>query len=185
LDKKLPIFEATFPDIVPTKADLMYGVLITEWHCNYNLTHKKTNYKEGKKESDDYMLQNQPILKTKTLLLRRDWVDPKLTDATIKASYPYPYTLVDKSKMDEYIINADTNYVYGMISLNAFSGAHVSSVGYFQEIFSCKDGALLGFSMLNMGMLVPPGMPAPRAMGDKQFTKYSLKELCKYINGKE
>jgi len=163
---KKPICYVTMPDAFPTKADMVYGISSTNFMFNYKLLHVKARDVSGDKEP---MVQNQLRLKNRTLLIRQDQIDSKLKPEDIKAAYPYSYRIVTADEMDQYVINADSNYAYTIIA--TIIGGRAAM--YFPEVMDCKDGAGLAVSL--SGMMAGHGV----------VTKNTLADFCQYISGKK
>ena len=180
LEKNSPIYHTTLPDIFPTKADLTYGLLTTTNYFNYRLSHKKVS----RSDIEDQIKENQPLLKTKTLLLQKDLMDKKLTPSEIKAAYPYKYELADDNEIDEHVVNADPNYAYALIVPAVNSGLHSNSIIFYQVVINCEDGSTLAMSMPSMGSMMLASKFGSKS-GHSVFTKNTLMDFCKYINDKK
>lgn len=175
LEKSKPIYVLGIPDIFPSKADLVYGVTAIEYYFNYRLSHVKAS----RKEVNEMLQQNQSILAHRTLLLRQDEISKKLKPEDIKKAYPYPYRVVSEDDMDQYVINADSNYAYTIIA--PYVGDR--EVIYVQYVYDCKDGTVLGMSMPSYGAMMLGGYTG--GAGHTEITKKTLADFCKYISGKK
>jgi hypothetical protein len=170
-EKNKPIYYIGMPDAFPTKADLVYGITAIEFYFNYRESHQKIS----KNEYEEMVEQYQPRLKNRTLLLRQDELDEKLTPEEIKTAYPFAYKTVTTDEMDQYVVNADSNYAYAVIA-PSFAGSRVI---YIQYVYDCKDGTMLGMSMPSMGAMMFSGYTG--GAGHSVFTKKTLPDFCKYI----
>lgn len=161
---KAPFYQVPMPDIYPTKADLEYAVNVANNYLNYRVNHRKERSKEMTLE----MLQeNQPRLKDKTLLLRRDWMDKRMTKAQMDKYYPFPYMIAGKDTIER-LINADSSdYAVAMVVPYDMAAAPNGGLLYVQYAYDIDDGAILGSS----GIPDMPASPKAGALNPASQTK--------------
>jgi len=170
-----PIYYVGMPDAFPSKADLVFGITSTEYYFNYRASHQKASLGDTK----EMIAGNEPRLKKRTLLLRQDQLDSKMKPEEMKAAYPFSYRTVTEDEMDQYVVNADSNYAYAVIA-PSYSG---DKVIYVQQVMDCKDGAILGMSMPSMGAMMLSGYTG--GAGHSVITKKTLADYCQDISGKK
>ncbi len=176
-EKNRCIWFQDMPDIFPTKSDLVYGITSTNYYFNYRMM--PSHQKGGLSEMEDMIAENQPILKNRTLLLRQDNLDSKLTPDKIANAYPFKYRTVTSDEMDQYVVNADSNYAYAII-IPTFSSHQVI---YIQYVYDCKDGSTLGLARPSIGGMMLGGYIGQS--GHSVITEKTLKDFCKYITDKK
>jgi hypothetical protein len=174
-DENKAIYYICMPDPFPTKADLVFGILGTTYYFNYRESHQKASMSDTKA----MIAENEPRLKMRTLLLRQDQINSKLKPEEIKEAYPFNYRIVSADEMDQYVVNADSNFAYAIVQPNY--GSH--EVIYIQEVIDCKDGATIGASIPSMGAMMLSGYTG--GAGHSAITKKTLGDFCKDITGKK
>ncbi|HXB40881.1 MAG TPA: hypothetical protein VNZ49_10090 [Bacteroidia bacterium] len=90
-------FEIPVGDLHPGKADIITGI-----QC------LKLMFEEGKELAD--VKTNKEIIKSKILLLNKDWMNAKLSEEDIKKAYPHPYKLVDAGEYNQIVASKDKQY---------------------------------------------------------------------------
>lgn len=171
-----PIFVNTLVDIFPTKTDIITAVKSSVFYMNYRLEGKTMDLGDIK----ETVKQNAPLLKEKTLLLRKDFLSEKLTEEIIKAVYPFKYEICSKERMDEIVINGDSNYAYALIKPNVISGRNGNFIIFIQEVYSADNGCFVGLSMPSMATIMLAGS-AGFGSGKKFHTEKNLEDFCESI----
>jgi hypothetical protein len=137
---KTPLYQCPLPDLYPTKQDFLYMLNATNNYLDYRINHRD----ESVKNIDAKMLEeNQPVLKDKTLLLRRDQLDKKLTPAIITKMYPFPYLIAGSDTVNAAIDSADSKYAVAMVVPCDIEVAANGGVAYAQYVYNIEDGAIL------------------------------------------
>jgi len=180
LDKfnKTPFYQFPLPNLYPTKEDLKYALNVANYYINYRIDHRK----DAPKKLDEQMVQeNQPTLKDKTLLLRRDWLDKRLTKAEIDKYYPFPYMIAGKDTVDKAIDSADTKYAVAMVVPCDIAEGPNGALQYVQYGYNIEDGAILASSGVPDMPSDPKGATTSTANAGKPFiTKKTLLDFCMY-----
>ncbi len=145
LDKvnKAPMYEIPLPDLFPSKADLDYAVNVANFYINYRVNHRKD---ATKKMDEDMVRDNQGALRDKTLLIRRDWLDKRLTKAEMDKAYPFPYLVAGKDTVERAIDSANGSYAVAMAVPYDLEAAPNGGLQYVQYAYSIEDGAILASS---------------------------------------
>jgi hypothetical protein len=177
---KAPLYQFAIPDIYPTKADLIYAVNAANSYLNYKVNHRKDN---PKKMDEDMLQENQPVLRDKTLLLRRDWLDKKLLNKTeLEKDYPFPYMIAGRDTIDRLIDSADNKYAVAIVTPYDLGTASNGGIKYVQYAYNCEDGAFLASSGIPDMPSDPKGATTSTANETKPLiTKKTLLDFCMYI----
>lgn len=181
--KKPPFIHLGLADIFPAKSDLIYAVETANKYCSDQL---ENNRRIGDKELADMLNQNNDQLRDKTLLLKREFVDPHLSKEDLEKAYPYAYEIVGKDTLDR-MLDADTSaskYAYAMVIPFPHAEGNNKSVSMVDFVVSADDGTLLGAAMPGLG--VTP-LTAFTSQGAKRCTigKKNLADICQYTAGSE
>jgi len=145
LDKfnKPPFYQFPLPDLYPSKEDFKYALNAADNYLSYRINHRN----DSPKKIDEQMLQeNQPTLKDKTLLLRRDLLDKKLTKAQLDKIYPLPYMIAGIDTVNNAIDSADTKYAVAMVVPCDLEVAPNGGIQYAQYVYNIEDGSILASS---------------------------------------
>jgi hypothetical protein len=115
------------------------------------------------------------------LLLRRDWLDKKLTQADIQKYYPFEFMIAGKDTVERAIDSADAKYAVAMVTPYDLATSGTGGVEYVEYVYSPDDGSILASSGL-------PDMPSAMSgttntvnEGKPIITKKSLMDFCMYI----
>jgi hypothetical protein len=141
---KTPMYQFPLPDLYPTQADLDYAVNATNYLCNYRVDHR--NGSDPKRLAIDMIKENQAVLKDKTLLIRRDWLDKKLTPAEMAKDYPFPYMIAGADTVERIMDSASAQYAVSIVAPNADESGVNGAIMYDQYAYNLEDGAILGCS---------------------------------------
>ncbi|HTB32962.1 MAG TPA: hypothetical protein VK808_13115 [Bacteroidia bacterium] len=175
---KAPLYQFAIPDVFPTKTDLDYAVNAANSYINYKVNHRKDN---PKKMDEEMIQENQPMLRDKTLLLRRDWLDKKLTKTEIDKYYPFPYMVAGRDTVDRLIDSADSKYAVAIVTPYDLAAAANGGVQYVQYAYNLEDGSILASSGVP-DMPSDPKATASAANATKPLiTKKTLLDFCMYI----
>ncbi|OWP62323.1 hypothetical protein CDA63_14650 [Hymenobacter amundsenii] len=114
--------------------------------------------------------QNGKLLRKKILLIDEEDIKGKLTAADIKQSYPFPYEVVPRSKIEEAVSSGDARYACIRL-LPATESIMV------QVAMDAKDGTMLAMSKPNMVRVAGIG-------GGQNIGKNNLKDFADCARGK-
>jgi hypothetical protein len=181
LDKinKTPMYQFPVPDLFPTKADIYYAVNAANNFINYRINHRKD---ATKKMLVDMLQENQQELRDKTLLLRRDWLDKRLTKELIDKYYPYPYMIAGKDTVERAIDSANSTYAVAMVTPYDMEAAPNGALEYVQFAYCIEDGAIAGSSGIQDMPSDPKAGPLNPAGATKPLiTKRTLLDFCQYL----
>lgn len=177
-DKSAPFYQFTVPDLFPTKADLDYSVNAANAYIMYRVNHRKDN---PKKLDEQMLKENAQTLKDKTLLLRRDWLDKRLTPAEILKVYPYPYMIAGPDTVARAIDSADAKYAVAIVAPYDLGSAPSGGLQYVQFAYNLEDGSYLGSSGFP-DMPSNPKAAASTANANKPLiTKKTLLDFVQYL----
>jgi hypothetical protein len=175
-----PIYQCPVPDVFPSQADLDYVLGAVSNYITYRNNHRHLS---DDKMDETMLKDNQPELKDKVLLLRRDLLDKKIANAAlISKIYPFPYLITSKDSIDQAIESADEKYAIAIVAPYDLDGVG-TQLEYVQYAYSPDDGLILGSS----GLL---DMPSAENAGNGTtlkplITKKCLMDFCQYINKKD
>ena len=141
---KTPMYQFPLPDINPTQADLDYAVNVTNYLCNYRVDHRGES--NPKRLGISMIKENQGTLKDKTLLLRRDWLDKKLTPAEMAKDYPFPYMIAGADTIARLVEADSAQYAVAVVAPNGDQSGVNGAIMYDQYAYNLEDGAILGCS---------------------------------------
>lgn len=180
---KAPFYQFPLPDLYPTKEDLLYALNTADNYLSYRINHRN----DSPKKIDEQMLQeNQPTLKDKTLLLRRDLLDRRLTKAQIDKFYPFPYMIAGKDTVDKAIDSADTRYAVAMVVPCDLELAPNSGLEYVQYVYNIEDGSILASCGVPDMPTDPKNANSANASANKPIiTKRALLDFCMYIKDED
>ncbi len=166
---KAPFYQFPIPDLYPTKGDLYYAVNAANKYVDYRINHRK----DSQKKMDVAMIQeNQGTLKDKTLLLRRDWLDKKLTKTELDKDYPFPYMVAGPDTVERFIDSADTKYAVAIVAPYDLAAAPNGGIQYVQYAYNIEDGSICGASGV-------PDMPSDPKAGAATSTSASKPLITK------
>lgn len=97
----------TLPKSTPTQGDLTLALRMTQSNFTAFLALKESGKKINAKE---YLASQATKLPSKTLLINKDQLYKGLTEATVKASYPFPFEILDSETIEKRILEADSKY---------------------------------------------------------------------------
>ena len=152
LDQKISsispqIFSIDLPEDQPVGSALAFAVRLANYFCT-------TGYQYTIKSKSTYEIiarQNDYKLATKTLLLRRDWMQPGLSEKEVQYLYRYPSKVVTVSEYDSLVVSGDPQYVYFVIIPKATMNMNNQNyISYYYLIADNQDGALCAFYLPNM-----------------------------------
>ncbi len=175
---KAPFYQFAVPTLFPTKADLEYAVNAANSYISYRENHKKDN----PKKLDEQMLQeNQPNLKDKTLVIRRDWMDKHLTPAEIAKYYPFPIMIAGNDTVDRIIDSADAKYAVAIVAPYDLGTSPTGGLQYVEFAYSPEDGSFLASSGIPDMASNPKNTSTSTANANKPIiTKKALLDFCMY-----
>ncbi len=181
LDKlnKTPFYQFAIPDLYPNKADMDYAINAASTYIMYRVNHRKDN---PKKLDEQMLVENQPTLRDKTLLIRREWLDKKLlaNKAELEKDYPFPYMIAGRDTIDRMIDSADAKYAVAMVVPNDLAAAPSGGLQYVQYVYNCEDGAILASSGIADMPSDPKGGIATNST-KPLITKRTLLDFSLYI----
>jgi hypothetical protein len=115
-------------------AQLAYGISLSQYMLETRKTIKKRFMWVGS------AVINGGALKTKTLLIPDYYKSKKVTEASIKAVYPYKFEFASAEKIDDAILNQDENVVVVVSTSQKYiyQPSNGSIVSYFTNLNSTK-----------------------------------------------
>jgi hypothetical protein len=170
-----PVYSVPLFDVFPTKASLVHGVKSIQAYFDMRIAIKK----EGSKRKDEVKEQlalvkaNAPKLATKTLLIRKEWLDEELSETTIKNFYPYPYQVCDREFMDQVIMDQNPTYACGVILRTVYSGSASNASLFYQAVFDVADNSTMS--------IVKPKIAIGLALGKSGKSNFTAKTLTKIV----
>jgi hypothetical protein len=100
---------------------------------------------EGKKQGPwgyEEAIDNAGKLQSKILLIDTAFMDKKLTEAEIKASYSYKFEISNRKAIEKAQLSRDPKYAYVYL----FSNASATN-GFYHCILDCATGQMLSYSV--------------------------------------
>lgn len=180
LDKfnKTPFYQFPMPDLYPSREDFLYALNAADNYLNYRINHRD----ESVSKIDEKMLQeNQSVLKDKTLLLRRDQLDKRISKAQMDKIYPFPYLVAGKDTVDRAIDSADTKYAVAMVVPCDLEVAPNGGLQYAQYVYNIEDGSILASSGVPDMPTNPKNTNTSNANANKPIiVKKALLDFCMY-----
>lgn len=152
LDQKLAtvqpqLFSIDLPESQPVASSLAFAVKLASYFCGPGYA-----FVSGSKSPFELMAkQNDYKLKFKTLLLRRDWLTPELTEEKAKYAYRYPVQVVDALTYDSLVLSNDPAFVYFVLVPKAVVNMNGQSyITYYYLLADNQDGALCAWYLPNI-----------------------------------
>jgi hypothetical protein len=183
--ERTPVYSTPLPDVFPTKADLVFGVTSASNYFDYRIRKKMKGEKVNQQDMvDEQVKENAPKLKDMNLLIRKDLLNKKLHENTIKQYYPFKYTVCSKEDIDNAIMNQQDQTAYILILPIVVSSSNSNSVTYIHYIFNTKTNELMAYIKPSMGLMVLSGMVGGGS-GKPTIEKVNLEKFTNIIKGKE
>lgn len=152
---------APMPTVIASKEDFAYALMLIQ--------HSLNDYEEDKKrkEMKNDIKERSLQLENVTLLLDKALLDKKLTEAKVKAVYPYKFEFVDADRIKQAIWNQEKGVSYlqviplgtasmgggsstgGLVGLAMRAGAH--KMLYGQMVMNAETGETIAYSMPKVG----------------------------------
>lgn len=162
LNRPEPIYSQNLANIFPEKADMVFGLQALNYYI-------QDAAKPAKEQALKKVVQVAgEELASKTLLLKRDWVNAELTESEVKAAYPYSFQIADPFTFNKLVVQGDSSYAYLQIVPHITSSKNKIRIQYMHLIIDAADGKVLGLSS--------PGL----SEGNKVITKANLKDYSQY-----
>jgi len=181
---KRPVFYTPLFDVFPTKAAIVYGIESTEAYFTMRLN--KAAGSKGRDERErieQEMAARAPKLAAeKTLLIREEWLDKELTEATIKTVYPYKYKICDRAFMDDVVMKQDDKYAYGVQMPIVISTSRSNTVMYIQMVMDAKDSGPMAVVKPSTGSMML-GSGVTGKAGTRNFTLKTMTKIVEQIKG--
>jgi len=177
LDKfeTFPIYQCPVPDVFPTQADLDFVLNSVSNYISYRGNHKHV---DDDKMDETLLKENQPALKDKILLLRRDLLDKKIGNTKmIDKIYPYPYLITSKDSVDQAIESGDPKYAVIVVTPYDLDVIGNGTIEYVQYTYSTGDGSILATS----GLLDMATAGTNASIAKPLITKNALMDLSLYL----
>lgn len=127
------IIKAYLPNVFPSESDAVYGIQQLQYILNYLVDNEENSILK----LPGQVKKNASELKRKTLIIDKEDLDAKLTEAEIKEAYPYPIKIVSQDEIDRAIFEKDSNVVYVQIT-DAPVGKGKVSAHYLSNPFNGK-----------------------------------------------
>lgn len=168
------IYFRSIPALNPSKGDLAYCFMQTQ----KTLEEAMLPPAKPSKNEDE----NAKVLKTKTLLIRKENLDKGVTEEGIKGVYKNDFKLVDKAEFDQAILTKDPKYCYLMVvplySMPMPIGGAISKTN-----ISC--GQILIDAATNKTAAISFAKVMFAGMGAQVCNEVKLKHLEKYQKASE
>ncbi|MBK9732806.1 MAG: hypothetical protein IPO83_16260 [Chitinophagaceae bacterium] len=103
------VARVALPEIFPDTASVVYGVKMVQHYLKSSLRTEKINYVQQLKA--DYAL-----VRSKTVYVRSDRLDPELSEQEVKKIYTYPIRIVSKSEYETAIFNGEDGNAFIVIA---------------------------------------------------------------------
>ena len=106
-----------------------------------SLQHEADGYSYGKltkQQKEAERTKSAAQVRSKTLLLDPNQLDPKLTEAIIREVYPYPFQLAPRATIEAAVLSADIRYTY--VRWLTFSAEQIGQV-----VLDAADSEVLRF----------------------------------------
>ncbi|WP_055446168.1 hypothetical protein [Lacinutrix mariniflava] len=182
-DEKKAIHSMMYSTSHPSEADLTF---ISQQFQNLLTSLQQAEGKKYRKEMKATMAKNSQKLKTKTLLLDKEFVDKKLI-SKIDKIYKYDYKLTDRETIDKAILAKDSKYAYvrafPMFQQNGGNKSilKVSKLIYIQYVIDAENGEIASYAApASIGL---GGNLATAAKSSNQSTSVKdLEKIVKMIN---
>jgi hypothetical protein len=180
--KSKPIFYVVLTDNFPTITSLVNGLCMMQNYMDLRLRKKvdKENI-SGKEQMNEWVAKNNKLLKSKTLLIRSDFLPKDYDKYKVAETYPYKFEIVSGSRLDSAVFNQDEKYVYAVVMPNVNGGERTNQVIYIQAIFNGGNGDMCAYSMPSMGGMMLAGEFGTHNVGHKYIDSKTLDD---FINPK-
>jgi len=183
--ERKPVYSTPLPDVFPSKASIVFGVSTCQYYFDYRIRTKKNGEKvDAQKMQEEQIKENAPKLKDMTLLIRQDWLNKDLPEASIKTHYPYKYKVVSSEEMDKAVVGQQEKTAYILILPYVISTSKTNSIMFFHYIYDAKSCALMAFVQPKMGAMMAAGNFGGKA-GKRTIEKTNLEKFTEQVNGKK
>lgn len=137
IDMPSNIIYVNLPNLLVSFPDGVYGVMQMQYILDHLCENEKLSYRDVVKE------RNGANLKNKTLLLCKDDLDKKLTEAAIKKIYPYKFKIASLDEINQAIVDLSPDYVIAQI-VSVQGGKGNVFVHFLSETSNgCIDGLVM------------------------------------------
>jgi hypothetical protein len=137
-NKFKPVYLVGLQDIFPSEADLTFGIKSIQWYLTACENDPKTH------QVRDLIRENTSQLKVRTLIIRKDMLDPKINEKDIKEIYPYNFEVEDSTTYDQHILNADDGYAVLVASPSVLSSTGMR-INFVYAVMDAKTGDWMGY----------------------------------------
>lgn len=162
LVKKEPVFSQNLSNIIPDKADLLFGMQMLNQYIQADGSKSKFS------QLQDVITYKTTMADTTTLLIRKDWLHPYLNENNIGALYPHPYKVLELPAYEDKVACPDSGYAYLQIIPEVDSRKAKIKVSYLHLVLNAADGSVIAaFS------------PGAHEDDGKIITKAALKEYVR------
>lgn len=173
-----PVFYTPVFDLIPSKAAIVFGIKNTSDYFTMRLNKKSgSNTRDERDRIQNQLAKRAPTLAQKTLLIRKDWLDPKLTEQMIKKVYPYKFKICTRDEMDAIVITYNEQYAYGVVFPYVMSGSTSNSIIFLHLVQDAKDGGDLAVVKPSTGALI-----VSSELGGAGKDKFTLKIFEKIVD---
>lgn len=181
---KRPVSYVPLYDVFPTKASIVYGItsMMNYFTMRINAKTKGIKMKDQREMQIDEMAEKASMLKDRTLLIREEWLDEKLTEQTIKRVYPYKFKICDRAFMDEAVMNQDPQYAYGVELPYIISTGQSNSVMYMQFVIDAGDSRAMAWVKPSTGSMALAANVTGKA-GTSNFTEKTFEKIVEQVKG--
>jgi hypothetical protein len=162
LGKHETVFSQNLANILPDKADLLFGMQMLNQYVQADAAKAKFT------QLQDVLSYKATMSDTTTLLLRKDWLHPYINENNVRAIYPHPYRIVDAHEYEAKVDCADSAFAYVQIIPEVDSRRAKIKVSYLHLVLNAADGAVLAVYS-----------PGGQENEGKIITKSALKEYVR------
>lgn len=183
--EKTPVYTTPLPDIFPTKASLVFGIVNIKSYFDYRIRKKKNGEKiNGQKIMDDQVKENAPKLKNMTLLIRKDLLNKDLPESDISKYYQFKNKVSSKEDIDNAIITQADQTAYIIILPFVVSTSRNNSIIYVHYIYDAKTNEMMAYVMPSMASMIGASYIGGKS-GKRTIEKKNLEKFNDQVNGKE
>ncbi len=162
LGKQETVFSQNLANILPDKADLLFGMQMLNQYVQADAAKAKFT------QLQDVLTYKGTMPDTTTLLLRKDWLHPYLNESNVGSLYPHPYQVVEAADYQTKIGCTDSAFAYVQIIPEVDSRKAKIKVSYLHLVLNAADGAVLAAYS-----------PGGQENDGKIITKSALKEYVR------
>ena len=180
IGNKKPVYSMMYPTSIPNEADFKFIIQQIQYYLKGRLDLKSG--KKSKKEMLNELSSSAGKIKSKTLLLDKDDLTPKLLKEIDKI-YAYTYKITNKEEIDLAILNDDASIAYiKVVPVAQMTGSNgpikVSKLLHVQYVIDAENGKVLAY-------VRPKSFGLGGAVGTSMYNSKKMltkKDLAKIVN---